>query len=78
MPRQSGLDPAYENSAEMEDKSRASNISMTSRSSMQEDIHGVAAKRGMVLPFQPLAISFDDVHYYVDMPAVSLPLPAIA
>lgn len=32
---------------------------------------GVAPKRGMVLPFLPLAMSFDDVNYYVDMPAVS-------
>ncbi|KAK1266094.1 ABC transporter G family member 36 [Acorus gramineus] len=29
---------------------------------------GVAPKRGMVLPFTPLAMSFDDVKYYVDMP----------
>ncbi|XP_024394096.1 ABC transporter G family member 29 isoform X2 [Physcomitrium patens] len=26
-------------------------------------------RRGMILPFQPLSISFDDVCYYVDMPA---------
>ncbi|XP_058103683.1 ABC transporter G family member 36-like [Magnolia sinica] len=32
---------------------------------------GVALKRGMVLPFTPLAMSFDDIKYYVDMPAVS-------
>ncbi|PIA42747.1 hypothetical protein AQUCO_02000299v1 [Aquilegia coerulea] len=31
--------------------------------------NGVAPKRGMVLPFAPLAMSFDDVNYYVDMPA---------
>ncbi|RID54698.1 hypothetical protein BRARA_G02000 [Brassica rapa] len=30
---------------------------------------GGAAKRGMVLPFSPLAMSFDDVRYFVDMPA---------
>lgn len=38
---------------------------------------GVAPKRGMVLPFTPLAMSFDDVNYYVDMPVVShiSPLP---
>ncbi|EHA8586807.1 putative ABC transporter G family member 42 [Cocos nucifera] len=30
---------------------------------------GVAPKRGMVLPFKPLAMSFDEVNYYVDMPA---------
>lgn len=32
-----------------------------------------ALRRGMVLPFSPLAMSFDDVNYYVDMPAVSVP-----
>ncbi|CAI9114209.1 OLC1v1014873C1 [Oldenlandia corymbosa var. corymbosa] len=30
---------------------------------------GVAPKRGMVLPFTPLAMAFDDVKYYVDMPS---------
>ncbi|KAL1551581.1 transcription factor [Salvia divinorum] len=29
-----------------------------------------ADKRGMVLPFTPLAMSFEDVNYYVDMPPV--------
>lgn len=29
------------------------------------------AKKGMVLPFTPLAMSFDDVNYFVDMPGVS-------
>ncbi|XP_076910337.1 ABC transporter G family member 35-like [Bidens hawaiensis] len=27
-----------------------------------------ASKKGMVLPFTPLAVSFDDMNYYVDMP----------
>lgn len=36
-----------------------------------ESATGVAPKRGMVLPFVPLAMSFDDVNYYVDMPVVS-------
>lgn len=36
---------------------------------------GGAAKRGMVLPFSPLAMSFDDVRYFVDMPAVNHPPP---
>ncbi|CAL5352643.1 unnamed protein product [Camellia sinensis] len=27
------------------------------------------AKRGMVLPFEPLSLTFDHVNYYVDMPA---------
>lgn len=36
-----------------------------------EGANGVAPKRGMVLPFTPLAMSFDEVNYYVDMPPVS-------
>ncbi|XP_002515969.2 ABC transporter G family member 29 [Ricinus communis] len=31
--------------------------------------NSVAVKRGMVLPFTPLAMSFDSVDYYVDMPS---------
>lgn len=31
---------------------------------------GISPKRGMVLPFTPLAMSFDKVNYYVDMPQV--------
>lgn len=31
-----------------------------------------SAEKGMVLPFTPLVMSFSDVHYYVDVPAVSL------
>lgn len=29
---------------------------------------GVAPKRGMVLPFTPLAMSFNEINYFVDMP----------
>ncbi|KAG6546835.1 hypothetical protein Mapa_011688 [Marchantia paleacea] len=35
----------------------------------RDSLNGVTAKRGMILPFKPLAISFSDVKYYVDMPA---------
>ncbi|XP_047177398.1 ABC transporter G family member 36-like, partial [Vigna umbellata] len=37
--------------------------------SANDSATGVAPKRGMILPFQPLAMSFDTVNYYVDMPA---------
>lgn len=37
--------------------------------SIDAGANGVAPKRGMVLPFAPLAMSFDEVNYYVDMPA---------
>jgi hypothetical protein len=33
--------------------------------------NGVKAKRGMVLPFQPLAMAFHHISYAIDMPAVS-------
>lgn len=33
----------------------------------------IAAKRkGMVLPFEPLSLTFDDIKYYVNMPKVSI------
>lgn len=33
---------------------------------------GIGLKRGMVLPFAPLAMSFDAVNYFVDVPPVEL------
>jgi hypothetical protein len=33
-----------------------------------ETATGVAPKRGMILPFQLLAMSFEDVKHFVDMP----------
>jgi hypothetical protein len=47
---------------------RVSSVSFASDAS--DAVAGVEPKRGMILPFQPLAISFDDIKYYVDMPAV--------
>ena len=40
------------------------------RMSSKSEANGVAAKKGMILPFSPLAMSFDTVNYYVDMPPV--------
>lgn len=36
------------------------------------ELENVVNRKGMVLPFHPLSLSFDHVNYYVDMPAVSL------
>lgn len=36
-----------------------------------------APKRGMILPFTPLSMSFENVNYYVDMPLVSIRFPFI-
>lgn len=41
---------------------KSSNVANNSNSS---------EKKGMVLPFQPLSLTFNHVNYYVDMPAVS-------
>ena len=30
-----------------------------------------APRRGMILPFRPLSLTFNQMNYYVDMPAVS-------
>lgn len=36
---------------------------------------GYAPGRGMVLPFEPLSMSFNEINYYVDMPAVCMRVP---
>lgn len=53
----------------MSSRSNANELSRNADSSL-EIASGVAPKRGMVLPFTPLAMSFDSVNYYVDMPQV--------
>ncbi|KAL5576928.1 hypothetical protein UlMin_018627 [Ulmus minor] len=52
----------------MSSRSNPNGISRNADSAL-ESANGVSAKRGMVLPFTPLAMSFDKVSYYVDMPA---------
>ncbi|KAL4325327.1 hypothetical protein GQ457_11G006290 [Hibiscus cannabinus] len=59
------------NSKEMEIRrmsSRTNPNGMSRTDSSVDAAIGVAPKRGMVLPFTPLAMSFDAVNYYVDMP----------
>lgn len=62
----------------VDQRSRSARSSVDQRSESEtelEDVEAVAdtgapLQRGMILPFEPLSISFDDVSYYVDMPAV--------
>lgn len=44
----------------------------TSKSYMNSSgsVANTVQKKGMILPFTPLAMSFDSVNYYVDMPSV--------
>ncbi|KAG5537773.1 hypothetical protein RHGRI_025026 [Rhododendron griersonianum] len=51
----------------MSSRSNANGLSRNEDSSL-EVARGLAPKRGMVLPFTPLAMSFDTVSYFVDMP----------
>lgn len=51
-------------------RSNPNGLSRNDDSSL-EATNGISPKRGMVLPFSPLAMSFDDVSYFVDMPPVS-------
>ncbi|KAJ7951718.1 Pleiotropic drug resistance ABC transporter [Quillaja saponaria] len=48
--------------------SRSNPNGLRNSDSVLESENGFAPKRGMVLPFTPLAMSFDSVNYYVDMP----------
>ena len=67
----------------MTNKGEAPRLSRSHRSSTSHrpsdsDVEEVAVgvKRGMILPFEPLSISFDDVSYFVDMPSVSCTSPS--
>ncbi|XP_038716845.1 ABC transporter G family member 29-like [Tripterygium wilfordii] len=51
----------------MSSRSNPNGLSIHADSSL-ELANGVAPKRGMILPFTALAMSFDSVNYYVDMP----------
>jgi len=58
------LQPFHFGYSDSTKKVAGSVVELTSTSS-----HG--PKKGMVLPFQPLSLAFNNVNYYVDMPAVS-------
>ncbi|KAK4761107.1 hypothetical protein SAY87_006000 [Trapa incisa] len=49
--------------------SQENSSNLNSNVSSVEAANDASPKRGMILPFTPLAMSFDDVDYYVDMPA---------
>ena len=52
---------------------QANSTGQRNADSTHDSATGVATRRGMILPFQPLAMAFDSVNYYVDMPAVRIP-----
>ncbi|KAA8541749.1 hypothetical protein F0562_022901 [Nyssa sinensis] len=47
---------------------RARNLQPDTYEASIETAHRFAPKRGMILEFKPLSMSFDSVNYYVDMP----------
>ncbi|KAL9165231.1 hypothetical protein ABFS82_06G157600 [Erythranthe guttata] len=56
-------------SSNLEDESKNDGICEGKNNREQEIATEANNKRGMVLPFEPLSLSFDHVNYYVDMPA---------
>lgn len=38
----------------------------------RQEYGGPGAGRGLVLPFRPLSIAFQNINYFVDMPPVSV------
>lgn len=50
---------------------RSTGINTESDSGIAED-GSAPAQRGMILPFIPLSLTFDDVRYSVDMPPVKI------
>ncbi|KAI3857648.1 hypothetical protein MKW98_028912 [Papaver atlanticum] len=55
--------------AEMVTLQSRRNASRNGAPSALEEKNGITSKRGIVLPFVPLSMSFDNINYYVDMPA---------
>eukprot|EP01018_Ginkgo_biloba_P004085 Gb_15493 [translate_table: standard] len=55
--------------SEIARRSSVSSGSLSDRLEATVDAATGKQKRGMVLPFQPLSIAFDEINYYVDMPA---------
>lgn len=45
-------------------------ISSRSFSGRVNDVNARSGRRGMVLPFKPLSLTFDEISYSVDMPQV--------
>lgn len=37
---------------------------------VSKDKASISGRRGMILPFQPLSLTFDEIRYAVDMPQV--------
>ncbi|CAN8312242.1 unnamed protein product [Cochlearia groenlandica] len=52
-----------------EAEQKKKHASSTNGSNGDIPMESMSTKKGMVLPFTPLAMSFDDVKYFVDMPA---------
>lgn len=46
-------------------------LTSSSKGNKSSGVTNNRTNRGMVLPFQPLSLAFNNVNYYVDMPAVS-------
>ncbi|XP_062172265.1 pleiotropic drug resistance protein 2-like isoform X2 [Alnus glutinosa] len=61
------LDDEFESKPKQQLESDLEGIDMQVRN-VQGTVNSVQAKRGMVLPFQPLSLAFNHVNYYVDMP----------
>lgn len=46
-------------------------VRKTDHSSIPKAPESTKSKKGMVLPFRPLSLAFQDVNYYIDMPLVT-------
>ncbi|XP_028778960.1 ABC transporter G family member 29-like isoform X2 [Neltuma alba] len=62
------LNPLGQKQATISEEEASELSSRNNTNSALESSTGVGPSRGMVLPFTPLAMSFDNVNYYVDMP----------
>ncbi|XP_057852200.1 pleiotropic drug resistance protein 1 [Cryptomeria japonica] len=62
------LDPFGRPQASIPEENHADRMGESTQTSEETSSVGIVVKKGMVLPFQPLTMAFDNVNYFVDMP----------
>jgi hypothetical protein len=57
--------------------SHLATVGITSSGSATVENHSGTMQRGMVLPFAPLSLTFNNIKYFVDMPQVSIEIISV-
>ena len=60
-----------ERASELSRRGSLSSRTLSSRVGSINEMRDPSQRRGMILPFEPLSITFDEIRYAVDMPQVT-------